>query len=95
MGGNMKIKRNGQEYELTEKELFQAYLEQEHIWDVDYVSNWSSDWEEFDDMSKDELLDAIDEIAYKMRRIADKTGISDFDALTTAIEEYLEERNND
>ena len=35
----MKILRDGKEYELTSDELFAAYLEQEHIYDLDDVKS--------------------------------------------------------
>ena len=33
----MKINRDGKQYELTANELFQAYKEQEHIYDLDNI----------------------------------------------------------
>jgi len=35
----MKIMREGKEYELTSDELFNAYLEQEHIFDIQNIEN--------------------------------------------------------
>ena len=44
----MKIIRNGAEFELTREELFEAYVEQEHIWDADYVRYTLIDFGKYD-----------------------------------------------
>ena len=79
----MKIERNGKQYELTPEELFLAYTEQEHIWDV---SSCQANLESYDEESfreefgigKDEARSKLDDIAYEMRRQIDKYDL-DFD----------------
>ena len=89
----MKIKRtiNGIEYEfeLTEQERFDTYCEQEHIWDADYV--WNIYGEEIEQMCKTEAeIDAfIEDIAYEMRRLVDKYGVSEEYALDEAFEKVM------
>lgn len=89
----MKIKRtiNGIEYEfeLTKQERFDTYCEQEHIWDADYV--WSIYGEEIEQMCKTEAeIDAfIEDIAYEMRRLVDKYGVSEEYALDEAFEKVM------
>ena len=87
----MKIIRNNIEYELTEKELFEAYCEQEHLWDVSYVDAMLPEWgAAYDSIPEEILSEAIDDIAYRMRHFANKHDIHDYDALEMAINEYLE-----
>lgn len=89
----MKIKRtiNGIEYEfeLTEQERFDAYCEQQHVWDADYVRNIYG--EEIEQMCKTEAeIDAfIEDIAYEMRRLVDKYGVSEEYALDEAFEKVM------
>ena len=89
----MKIKRtiNGIEYEfeLTKQERFDTYCEQEHIWDADYVRDIYG--EEIEQMCKAEAkIDAfIEDIAYEMRRLVDKYGVSEEYALDEAFEKVM------
>lgn len=83
----MKIKRivDGveHEFELTRQERFDAYCEQQHIWDADYV--WNIYGEEIEQMCKNE----IEDIAYEMRRLVDKYGVSEEYALDEAFEKVM------
>lgn len=81
----MKIIRNGAEFELTKEELFEAYIEQEHIWDVDYVLNILPDFEEYDSIPENERADVIDKVATAMRAFALKNDCNEYDALEYVI----------
>lgn len=89
----MKIKRtiNGIEYEfeLTKQERFDAYCEQEHVWDADYVRNIYG--EEIEQMCKneDEQDSFIEDVACEMRRQIDKYGVSQEYALDEAFEKVM------
>lgn len=94
----MKITRgfNGQtiEIELTENELYQAYIEQEHIFDRNDVENYFDDYEDSDfeteyGCSRAEAMEKLDEIAYEMRRNIDKYDMNWYDAREAAIAEKL------
>lgn len=78
------------EIKLSEQELFDAFIEQERIWDVDYVTNESECDDRFDYITDEEKADAIEVIATEMRRRANKYGESDYDALMAAMDEYFE-----
>lgn len=82
----MKIIRNGAEFELTKAELFEAYVEQEHIWDVDYVFNMLPDFEEYNSIPKSKRADVIEKIATAMRAFVLKNDCNDYDALEYVIE---------
>lgn len=77
----MKIKRiiNGSEVEieLTKDELFNAYSEQEHEWDMqsckDYLNSGIYDGEEwYEELSEEIEKKIIAETAYELRRNMDK-----------------------
>lgn len=77
----MTIKRaiNGEEFafELTKDELFNAYLEQEFIFDKEnvagYLESLGSDWTEDNyGLSLDEAMQYVDDIASELRRNIDK-----------------------
>ena len=88
----MKIVRNGTEFELTSTELFEAYCEQEHIWDVDYVTATLPDFEEYDIIPEAKRDEVIDELATEMRQYVLKCEcISDYDALIEVVEKYFKE----
>jgi hypothetical protein len=76
----MKIKRvvNGieHEFELTGTELYKAYIEQEHIYDLADVEAY---------LDNKCPADQLEEIAYEARRQMDKYGVS----LDFAIEEAV------
>lgn len=90
----MKIIRNGQEYELTSDELFQAYIEQEYLFDRENIVNnmdWCLDEAEFEVLKDNQefIADATD----KLRRNQDKYNM-DYeyalsDAFQTAKKEHL------
>lgn len=82
----MKIIRNGIEFELTKEELFEAYVEQEHIWDVDYVRDMLPDFEEYDSIPENKREDVIEKVATAMRAFVFKNDCNDYDALEYVIE---------
>lgn len=98
----MTIKRtiDGKEREfvLSPREMFDAYCEQEHIWDVDYVeSQLESDlFEEIEDVCVDEAdrKNIAEAIAYEMRSLIDKYDISQEYALTEAFNEIKKRRKS-
>ena len=94
----MTIKRtiDGKEREfvLTPREMFDAYCEQEHIWDVDYVgSELSEELEEFCvyEADRENITEAI---AYEMRSMIDKYNMSQEYALTEAFNEIKKRRKS-
>lgn len=94
----MTIKRtiDGKEHEfvLTSGELFDAYCEQEHIWDADYVgSELSEELEEFcvDEADRRNIANAI---AYEMRRQIDRYEMSSECALEEAFNEIKKRRES-
>lgn len=86
----MKIVRNGTEFELSPEELFEAYCEQEHIWDIDYVASTLPDFEEYDLIPEVKRDEVIDELATRMRQYVLKYEYySDYDALIEVVEKYF------
>lgn len=91
----MKIIRNGQEFELTSTELFEAYCEQEHIWDVSYVYDTLPDFEEYDLIPEEKRDEIIDKLATEMRQYVLRCeSCSDYDALEEVVEKYFKEEQN-
>lgn len=98
----MVIKRtiDGEEriFVLTSMELFNAYSEQEHIWDVDYVENQLENglFEEIEDICVDEAdrAEIAEEIASEMRRQIDKYDLSQEYAFTEAFHEIRNRRKS-
>ena len=97
----LKITRevNGEkmEFELTVYELHQAYIEQEHLYDIDDVEIYFEDIEDEDlkmeyGLSRNGLAVKIQDIAYEMRRNMDKYGIGMEQARVNAIEWVLKDR---
>jgi len=92
---SMKIKRTIQgeeaEIELTQDEIAEAYLHHEHYYDCEYVrSNLNSGcYEEFEDLTGEELEAAVHEIAYEKRRQQDKYELDEWDAMDVALEQYI------
>ncbi len=91
----MKIIRevNGMsmEFELTEDERFSAYEEQEHAWDVKYITNTFVE-ERFDDLSDEERESAYNEIAYAFREKLNKMEHPDsYEAALKAVDEFFEQ----
>ena len=72
----MKIERNGTWYELTEKELIDAYYEQEHKFDVREIESLITEYknennDEMWELIKDRLIghkEIIDKVAYRYRK---------------------------
>ena len=90
----MKIVRDGQEYELTSDELYQAYIEQECLFDRENIASnmdWCLDEDEFEVLKDNQ--DFIEDATYKLRRNQDKYDMSYEYALSDAFEtvkkEYL------
>lgn len=84
----MKIIRNGNEFELTKKELYQAYLEQEHEFDRDsclyYIDECFSEEEWYSKKSYDEIVQLADKMADEFRRIINRDYVDDEAALDEA-----------
>lgn len=84
----MKIIRNGNEFELTKKELYQAYLEQEHEFDRDsclyYIDECFSEEEWYSKKSYDEIVQLADKMADEFRRIINRDYVDDETALDEA-----------
>ncbi len=92
----MKIIREGKEIELTKEELFNAYLEQENLFDVQNIEDNMEcylDEDEFDMLKGNENF--IEEAANELRRNQDKYDMDYENAIREAFEEtklkYLEE----
>lgn len=85
----MYIERNGIKYTLTQDELFEAYEEQQHIWDYDYCKSMLDELDaryfrsEYG-ISKTQAKEMLDDIAYEMRQQIDKYDIDDDDARDVA-----------
>ena len=84
----MKIIRNGNEFELTKNELYQAYLEQEHEFDRDsclyYIDEYFSEEEWYSKKSYDEIVQLADKMADEFRRIINRDYVDDEVALDEA-----------
>lgn len=87
----MKIIRNGKEYELTGNELFNAYLEQEHLFDVQNIE------ENMESYLTEEEYEALkdctwfkDNLAYELRHLQDKKDYSYEDALYEVFKKFHE-----
>ena len=96
----MTIKRtvDGKEmtFELTERELFNAFEEQEHIWDVNSVESYVSLFEDEDYMdtwniTKEQFTKLIPDIAYRLRRYVIKYDMSEEYALDEALRDVIDE----
>lgn len=87
----MKIMRkiNGQlcEIELTKDEMFNAYENQQFLWDRDEAKNRLSqtDDDTFDDLTDAQFECVINQVTYEMRRQMDKYGYEQYDALDRAV----------
>ena len=84
----MVIFRNGNPIKLTKDELFAAYEEQEHLYDVENIENFLNE-----KCLADIPKDVVDNLAYKLREVLDDTasitGIDDH--ILEAIKELAEE----
>ena len=94
----MKISRaiNGEtkEFVLTKNELYNAFEEQQHIFDMEDVKSYFDGYSEEDylreyGLSSDAVKDRFGEIAYEMRRNIDKYDMDWHYAREAAIEELL------
>ncbi len=81
----MKIIRNGAEFELTREELFEAYVEQEHIWDADYVRYTLIDFGKYDSIPENKREDVIEKVARAMRTFMLRNDCNEYDALEYVI----------
>lgn len=80
--------------ELTDEELFEAYLEKEHMFDIQDVTDMLNGMSDFDineyyGVTREEAVLLIDEIANEMRRDIDKYDMSWQNARDEAIETVL------
>lgn len=84
----MKIIREEKEIELTKEELFNAYLEQENLFDVENIEDNMECYFDEDEveMFKDNK-DFIEEAANELRRNQDKYGMDYENAIREAFEE--------
>lgn len=81
------------ERELTDTELMEAWVEQQHLFDIDYIEGMFGMDERFDGMSVKEKNDALSDIAW--RYDAKISGLDDpdkFEVASDALEDYFEER---
>lgn len=90
-----KIGNNDVDIELTTHELYSAYCEQEHEFDVDGVRNH---FDAFDDedligsygKTRKEIDGIVDDVAWELRRMMNKYDCSFESALYDAIDKVLE-----
>lgn len=89
----MIIIRNGNEFELTKNELYQAYLEQEHEFDRDvclyYIDECFSEEEWYSKKSYDEIVQLADKMADELRRIINLYEVDGGTALEKAWETMI------
>lgn len=84
----MKIIRNGVEIELTSGEVYSAFLEQQHEFDVvDIIDKIEDERDAYGD-SADVMLAYVDNIADDMRRNIDKYDMGWRDARDAAIADF-------
>lgn len=84
------IEGENRSIELTDEELTKAYFEQQHKWDVQYVTENLDRFIALQaDTDKYGLEDSIDMVASEMRRNISKHGMDDREALDDAIQEIL------
>lgn len=96
----MIIKRtvDGKEmtFKLTEQELFNAFEEQEHIWDVNAVESYvcmytDEDYMDAWNITKEQFTELIPDIAYRLRRYVIKYDMSEESALNEALQDVIDE----
>ena len=88
------------EFTLTSHELFQAFEEQEHIFDVDDCEDVICGWDDGLVMDcfgvhADQFAELIDEIAWEKRRLQVKYDMSWDEARDTAIDTVLDKHYPD
>lgn len=82
------------EFKLTESELYNAYREQEHIYDLDGVVGFFDCFEDGDlldfcNMTRKQVEAKYEDIAYEMRRNIDKYNMLEEYALDEAVDYCL------
>lgn len=94
----MKIIRDGKEIELTKEEVFNAYMEQENIFDIQNIEDNMENY--LDELEYDLLKnnkEFIEETANELRRNQDKYDMDYEDAIREAFDgkklKYLEIAN--
>ena len=92
------IKESEVEIELTSDELFRAYSEQEHKFDIDDIfeelETGDEDTDNYNDIPIAWLKENVSEIAYLKRRNIDKYGLEWREAVRQAINDYARENWN-
>ena len=97
----MTIKRNANgmemEFELTPVELYNAYIAQQHKFDLEDIENYFFGLEDADLLEdygfiRAELETMYEDMAYRMRRYIDKYDCTWDYSRDTAIQEILNER---
>ena len=93
----MKIIRDGREYELTRQEMWDAFEEQQHKYDIDDVESVIHDTYDADDffetfgITQEQAEANIDRIAYRKRKYQDEYDNHWDEAAKEAIEYYADE----
>lgn len=97
----MTIKRtiNGKEmsFDLTSHELFDAFIEQEHQFDVESVKLYADEWKSDEGFMEDlhvtrrQFLDVIDDIAYRLRKYIGEYDMERWEAIECAMYDVLRE----
>ena len=92
------IKESEVEIELTSDELFRAYSEQEHKFDIDDIleelETGDEDTDNYNDIPIAWLKENVSEIAYLKRWNIDKYGLEWREAVRQAINDYARENWN-
>lgn len=79
------ITRDGKEYNLTKSELFKAYVEQQHQFDVEYII------EILEDVMSENHPDIVEDAAWLYRDLLDKAYEAQ-DYCTKKVNEFVAER---
>lgn len=94
----MKITRNGQEIELTEWELREAYQEVKHKIDVYFAEvNLTFDCprEYYGALPEEEMKAINEDIANKMRTLVDEKKIHEEEAIREVVDAYIARKINE
>lgn len=79
-------------FELSSQEVFNAYEEQEHIWDVAYIEDNFGEDERFNCMSDEERSEAYEDIAWDFRKtVNDMEHPDEWECACDAREEFFKE----
>lgn len=92
----VKIIRDGKEIELTSDELYQAYEEKQHLYDmmdIEFELDVYDDDELVEQygMTREQLNKLVSEMAYRMRKYIDKYDMDFEDARVDAIKDIADE----